>query len=58
MNNHISSAVQKELNAKLREEMQKKREIYDRLKRLRKYKCRDKSMTMKLFHSILAYSKC
>lgn len=55
---NISSAVQRELDEKLTVEMQRKREVYERLKRMRKYKCRNKSITMKLFHSILAYSKC
>ena len=54
----ISSTVQRELDAKLEEERARKQEVYDRLKRLRKYRRNKRCAEMKGFQSIIGCIKC
>ena len=58
LDRHASSAVQRELDAKIAEERARKQEVYDRLKRLRKHRREKKCATMKEFQSILGCIKC
>lgn len=58
LDRHMGSAVQRELEEKIRAEREHKEEVYARLKRLRRYK-RDKEIgSMKWFRAIHGCVKC
>ena len=58
LDRNMSSAVQRELNAKIEEDRAYKQEVYERLKRLRKYRRENKYTHMKWFQSIIGCVKC